>query len=134
VPELRRSDRSNPVTTARPSTLGHLARSLHSKYLGPISIKLGSDESVTPCRGAGHFLRRYPEVAAPKPLATSGYPPATLLVDRSRMFKLQAPGRSRAFRPACSRESQDKPPASDLQAMNMGAFLYCSSIVPLLVL
>jgi hypothetical protein len=47
------------------------------------------------------------------------------------MFKFQAPGRSRAFRPACSRESQDKPPASDLQAMSMGASL---SIIPLLFL
>src|ERR1035437_570856 len=58
------------------------------------------------------------------------------------MFKFQALGRSRAFRPACSQERQDKPPASDLQAMSMGAslsiipllFLYCSSIVPLLLL
>src|ERR1035437_5831611 len=38
-----------------------------------------------PFRGAGHLLRCYPEVAAPEPEATSGYPLATLRVDRSRM-------------------------------------------------
>jgi len=47
-----------------------------------------------PCRGAAHLLRRCPEVAAPKPPATSGYPLATLRVDPSRMSKLQTSGKA----------------------------------------
>jgi hypothetical protein len=43
-----------------------------------------------PCRGAGHLLRRHPEVAAPRiPPATSGYPLATLRVDHSRMSRFR---------------------------------------------
>ena len=42
-----------------------------------------------PCRGARPFLPRCPEVAAPnKPPATSGYPLATLRVNRSRLFNI----------------------------------------------
>src|ERR1035437_5009450 len=44
-----------------------------------------------PCRGAGHLLGRYPEVAAlRKPPVTSGYPLSTLWVDRLRMSRFQS--------------------------------------------
>jgi hypothetical protein len=75
VPEPRSHDRSIQVTTAKPFTLAHPARSPRSEYLGSISIRLGSEESGTPCRGAGFLLRRCPEVAAAK---NPRRPPATL--------------------------------------------------------
>jgi hypothetical protein len=89
VPEPRRHDRSNPVTTARPFTLGHLACSSCSKYLGSISIRLGDDESGTPAgvqESSRNGTRRPPP---PRPSATSGYPLATLRVDQSRRSNLQ---------------------------------------------
>ena len=45
--------------------------------------RTGSESGLAPCQGAGHLLRRYPEVAAPQnPPATSGYPLSTLRVDQ----------------------------------------------------
>jgi len=73
VPEPRRPDRSNHLTTAQPFTPGHLAHRVWH-----------------PSRGAGLLLCRCPEVAAQKPAATSGYPLTTLRVDRSRTSKLQS--------------------------------------------
>jgi len=58
VPESKRPDRSNHLTTARPFTPGHLARRVWH-----------------PRRGAGHLLRRCAEVAAPR---NPRRPPATL--------------------------------------------------------
>src|ERR1019366_3075510 len=43
----------------------------------------GSESGLAPCQGAGHLLRRYPEVAAPQnPPATSGYPLSILRIDQ----------------------------------------------------
>ena len=48
---------------------------------------------LDPRWGANHFLRRYPEVAAPKnPSATSGYRVATLRVDGARKPAIRVPG------------------------------------------
>jgi hypothetical protein len=72
VPEPWRPDQSSHLTTARPSAPGHLAAG-----------------SGTPA-GVQDFSRAVARRSPPqKPSATSGYPLATLRVDRSRMSKLQ---------------------------------------------
>jgi len=66
---------------------------------------------LAPLRGAGHLPRRCPEVAAPHPPATSGYPLATLRVDESRMAKLRgAPGTAPpTFEPADGLDDTSRP-------------------------
>ena len=98
-----RHDRSNHVTTARRFTMGHLARSSQSKYLG----------SGTPAGVQGISCAVNRRSPPPNPPATSGYLLATLRVDRSKVSKLQPPAsvganipqeRSRTFREALSRK------------------------------
>jgi hypothetical protein len=97
VPEPWRHDRSNEETTTRPFTRGHAARTPHRKYLGSISSGLSTDESGTPA-GVQEFSCAAARRSPPKkPSATSGYPLATLRVDRSGMSKPQCSPPYRRF-------------------------------------
>ena len=76
VPAFRRQDGSRHVTTARPFTLGHLARRPHSHARGGSAVT-----SLAPHRGAGDCCAVARRSPLPQPLTTSGYPLPTLRVD-----------------------------------------------------
>jgi hypothetical protein len=87
-----RGARRSYQTTPRPRIPGHLnSWRVTGSGAMPISSPHGSNESGTPpgCRSSAAPLTggRRPE----KPSATSGYPLATLQVDRSILSKLESP-------------------------------------------
>ena len=85
VPEPRRPDRSNHLTTAQPFTPGHPARRVWH-----------------PSRGAELLLRRCPEVAAPK---NPRRPPATLW-QPSGLTAPECPNSSPATCPRCCNRAE----------------------------